>query len=182
METKDAAKCRYCGKHYPHAGGREKCPAYGKECHNCGKNNHFASVCLKSKNDSKSSPKQQNKKWNRTKQKKSHVYQIGETSDNEVDDEYVYTLSNKNKQLPVFSVKVNGQPMMMMADSGATVNIMDLNDFNNLTVKPKLKQTNTRIMPYDRVKSLKVYGTFTATVESHSCLTTANSWLYLPLT
>ncbi|GBM85033.1 Transposon Tf2-6 polyprotein [Araneus ventricosus] len=39
-------KCHYCGSH--HVPGR--CPAYGKRCWSCGKQNHFARVC-KSKSD-----------------------------------------------------------------------------------------------------------------------------------
>jgi len=35
------SSCKYCGKQ--HAPG--KCPAYGKQCKNCLKQNHFASVC-----------------------------------------------------------------------------------------------------------------------------------------
>ena len=34
--------CKYCGTW--HDAG--KCPAYGKNCSKCGKNNHFASVCM----------------------------------------------------------------------------------------------------------------------------------------
>ena len=38
-------KCKYCGKsHAP-----KQCPAFGKKCHNCGKNNHFFKVCQKKK-------------------------------------------------------------------------------------------------------------------------------------
>lgn len=37
--------CRYCG--YDHK--KNMCPAYGKECMNCKKQNHFAKVCRKPK-------------------------------------------------------------------------------------------------------------------------------------
>ena len=38
-------KCKYCGKsHAP-----KQCPAFGKKCHNCGKNNYFSKVCQKKK-------------------------------------------------------------------------------------------------------------------------------------
>jgi len=37
--------CRNCGGPYPHAGGRESCPAFGKSCSFCSKLNHFAKVC-----------------------------------------------------------------------------------------------------------------------------------------
>ena len=34
--------CRNCGGNYPHNG---TCPAKGKQCRKCLKNNHFAAVC-----------------------------------------------------------------------------------------------------------------------------------------
>lgn len=37
------SKCNYCG--YEHARDKEKCPANGKKCLQCGLMNHFASVC-----------------------------------------------------------------------------------------------------------------------------------------
>ena len=37
--------CFACGGRWLHAGGREKCPAFGKSCHNCGRRNHFAKLC-----------------------------------------------------------------------------------------------------------------------------------------
>jgi hypothetical protein len=36
-------KCKYCGG--MHEWNKTKCPAYGKECRQCCKLNHFASVC-----------------------------------------------------------------------------------------------------------------------------------------
>ena len=38
------AKCKFCGYSHP----ANKCPAYGKTCSKCGKNNHFQSVCRSS--------------------------------------------------------------------------------------------------------------------------------------
>jgi hypothetical protein len=38
-----SAPCRYCGG--PRRHGTTQCPAFGKSCDNCGKDNHFASVC-----------------------------------------------------------------------------------------------------------------------------------------
>lgn len=35
--------CRFCN--YKHKLGSSNCPAYGKDCGNCGKSNHFKSVC-----------------------------------------------------------------------------------------------------------------------------------------
>jgi hypothetical protein len=38
-----SAPCRYCGG--PQRHGTTQCPAFGKICDNCGKDDHFASVC-----------------------------------------------------------------------------------------------------------------------------------------
>ena len=35
--------CRFCGRR--HESKREACPAWGKQCVKCGKENHFASKC-----------------------------------------------------------------------------------------------------------------------------------------
>ena len=43
--SKTVRGCRYCGKTH----GKGQCPAYGKICSSCNKRNHFASVCLSSK-------------------------------------------------------------------------------------------------------------------------------------
>lgn len=43
---KTGSLCRKCNLGtFPHPGGWESCPAFGKKCNRCGKANHFASVC-----------------------------------------------------------------------------------------------------------------------------------------
>ena len=37
------AKCKFCGRE--HAFDRKQCPAFGKKCHTCGQENHFAKMC-----------------------------------------------------------------------------------------------------------------------------------------
>ncbi|KAK2178493.1 hypothetical protein NP493_541g00005 [Ridgeia piscesae] len=36
-------RCKFCGRE--HAFNRKQCPAFGKRCHICGQNNHFAKMC-----------------------------------------------------------------------------------------------------------------------------------------
>ena len=36
-------KCKFCG--FNHELSRDKCPATGKSCPKCGKNNHFSRMC-----------------------------------------------------------------------------------------------------------------------------------------
>ena len=43
-------ECRNCGGSYPHENGKT-CPAKGKSCLNCHKQNHFAKMCRKKKSE-----------------------------------------------------------------------------------------------------------------------------------
>ena len=54
---KDTSKidCRFCGRSHR----KRDCPAYGKECHKCGRKNHFSNMCKESKRDSRR-PRQAN--------------------------------------------------------------------------------------------------------------------------
>jgi hypothetical protein len=55
----EAKKCKYCGHgNCPALNGDEKdrCPAFGKQCLNCGKKGHFKSVCRSPPKDSRQNP------------------------------------------------------------------------------------------------------------------------------
>lgn len=47
-------KCRGCGRD-KHPKGRSQCPAQGQRCNNCGKFNHFATICQSTKTSAVSS-------------------------------------------------------------------------------------------------------------------------------
>ena len=55
-----------------------------------------------------------------------------------------------------------------MADSGASVNVLDERDYRALTNRPMLKQTKVRIHPYKSSKLLTVLGKFTTTLKFKS--------------
>ena len=46
----ETRRCKFCG--YNHPWNREKCPAFGKLCNECGKRNHFSKVCKNKKGNS----------------------------------------------------------------------------------------------------------------------------------
>ena len=46
IEFKKEGLCFNCGKNHTR---KEKCPAKGQECKNCGKKNHFAKACCSEK-------------------------------------------------------------------------------------------------------------------------------------
>ncbi len=49
---------------------------------------------------------------------------------------------------------INGTPTNVMADTGASVNILDEATFAKLRTKPKLRGTNEKIFPYGSNKPL----------------------------
>ena len=57
----ESRKCRNCGKWYPHPGGKTSCPAYGKSCRGCAKQNHFEAVCRSKNPNKRKDPKA--RKW-----------------------------------------------------------------------------------------------------------------------
>ena len=65
--------CKYCGS--DHLLGMRNCPAYGKKCNRCGRENHFAFKCREM------SPKQRRSGYNRTSSR-GQVYQIEEEETN----------------------------------------------------------------------------------------------------
>ena len=60
----------------------------------------------------------------------------------------------------MFKIIVHVTPVTIMADSGASVNVLDEKDYKALTNRPMLKQTKVRINPYNSSESLTVLGKF----------------------
>ena len=59
-------------------------------------------------------------------------------------------------------------PLTIMADSGASVNVLDERDYRALTNRPMVKQTKVRIHPCKSSKPLTVLGKFTITLKFKS--------------
>ncbi len=156
-------KCRNCGKGYPHPGGKTSCPAYGKSCRGCGKQNHFEAVC-KSKN-----PNKRNELNNR---KRDVQNLVDEHSSSDESDDIAYTFSvnstGKTKSQPMFEIIIHDTPLTIMADSGASVNVLDEKDYRALTKPPALQQTKVKIHPYKSSESLAVLGKFTTVLKFNS--------------
>jgi len=156
-----SAVCRNCGNEYPHKKGRTSCPAFGKKCHKCSKNNHFAKCCLSQGNTDF------NKKVNQvtiSAGKESEPVNSAHSSDSE---SYVYAVRNSaHCQLPIFKVHVDGCKMELMADSGSSVCLMDEKDYKTLKHSAPLMKNNTPIYPYGTDTPLCTMGSFTAMIDS----------------
>ena len=154
-------KCRNCGKGYPYPGRKTSCPAYGKSCRGCGKQNHFEAVCRSKNTEKKNSPR------NRTRDVQ---YLVDQNSSSEESDDVGYTFSvnstGKEQLQPMFKIIIHNTPLTIMADSGASANVLDE---KALCEPPKLQQTKVKIHPYKPNESLTVLGKLTnASSSQHS--------------
>ena len=93
-----------------------------------------------------------------------------EGNDSSDEDNYVYNVtlgmiqkSNTNEH-PHFTVNINGHDVSVMADSGATVNIIDERSYFQMCPKPQLHHTDIKIHPYGQTNALQIMGKFTANI------------------
>ena len=154
--------CRNCGRPWPHTNA--PCPARGKQCNSCGKPNHFAKFCRSTKVPSTSSaPTKRNSQHHTVRQVQSDC-----NSSASDDEEYLFTVSSKDRKTPKACVKIENITVEMVVDTGASIDIIDeptfavLQKSTNVTLLPP----KTRIFAYGAATDLKVLGIFNATLES----------------
>ena len=148
--------CQQCGLTWPH--NAKPCPAKGQVCHKCGKQNHFARMCLTKV------PQQQGQQ--------SHVNQVTSDPDSSSDDEYLYVLSQDThgSKIPRMSVMINEIPVDMIIDTGASIDILDETAYHkfNYSRKITLKPSTKQLFAYGSKSQLHVIGSFEATVTFRS--------------
>ena len=140
-------KCGLCGGNYPH---RSKCPAQGKSCHKCGKLNHFSKVCRSKSNNQFKQPV--GKEHAKTVTAENHSSEISrvEKSDSDNSEEYTFTTDAQVNQLskPIFEVQIGNTPIRIMADSGATVNILSEQEISIVLYQnPKYRKPKPKCTP-----------------------------------
>ena len=168
-----AKKCGLCGGHFPHQGN---CPAQGKRCHNCNKLNHFAKVCRSKLRDQSKNTGQNSSRAKQYARAVDDIDLLGaasttitrESDESTDSEEYIFRIEECDQvaSKPMFEVKISNTPIYIMADSGATVNILSKKDYNSLEPKPKLSNTFTQVFPYMSNKPLELQGNFKAKVTS----------------
>ena len=160
--------CGNCGNQ-GHAAYSPKCPAMGKNCSKCGKLNHFADMCRSEPKQPKgqSQKKQQRQSRQNGKDKADVVADEvqGHTSDEDSDYSWAASQSHDTDR-PVFVVGVNGQNFQLLADSGATVNILTQEDYEKLLHRPTLMPHNRKVFGYGGKVALCVKGKFTAKLSA----------------
>ena len=149
MKTTAQKTCPFCSG--DHDSPRTKCPAYGKTCSNGRKKGHFAVVCL-------------HKNWKRA----DHVSDQAILEDSEEDD-YVFSVTASKKR-PTVTVLLNGVKGRMDADSCASANVMDREQFEKITAASdtpiELIPASNNLYAYGQENPIKLQGKFTAPIES----------------
>lgn len=115
-------------KHTP-----KQCPAFGKECRKCGRNNHFAKFCFSEK----------------------RVQLVEKESDSDKEDDTPFFVDAIEGEQSVSSdewiacLNVNGTDIPLKLDTGAQVNILLMKDFKRLINKPKVRDKKVNLRTYD---------------------------------
>ncbi|XP_078520839.1 uncharacterized protein LOC144785863 isoform X1 [Lissotriton helveticus] len=160
-------RCGYCG-HEPHAA--KDCPAQGKTCANCGIPNHFASVCRR-KNQSKNFKRSQTptkavRQLSLTDpplaKAEKHLPTVYDDSKSEDEEAYIVSFARELKQRrrpqPTCIVQMGENEVKAIIDTGATVNVMGLQQFNKLHPRPEVLPSKTRIFAYGADTPLPLKG------------------------
>ena len=167
-------KCKHCGYTWPHT--KSPCPAKGKQCNACGKDNHFSSVC-RSKGTTQRSKGRVNRVTDTASTQETQATPATNEKESSSDDEYLFTLGNEasNSATPKTIVKINEQNVQMIIDTGASTDIIDKATFDRISVsrKIKLQKSTAQIFAYGSDMPLKTYGKFETTIESKKAITIA---------
>ena len=118
--------CYRCGSQHK----QQDCPFKHYECHHCHKKGHLAKVCRQKKRESPPVPEQANM----------------------VEDEYSMFRVGSGRVKPLYAtVTVNGIPLSMEVDTGASVSIISLETFQTIQNGDailELKESNVRLQTY----------------------------------
>ena len=101
-------KCKFCGRTHPMK--KEKCPAWGETCNECGKKNHFQKMCRQREGKTKFKSK-----------KAVHALHDSESDS----DEYLLSVGReKDDKIINAKMQIGGKKIICQVDSGASVNVI----------------------------------------------------------
>ncbi len=168
VTKKQSGSCYNCGKAWPHSG---ECPAKGKVCRKCNKNNHFERVC-KSKNNTS----EQKKDQEANEKNKNRVNQVNERKDDQLEEvnginsdknDNIFTIDHvrETKRFPECEFLINGARVKLKIDTHASINIIDERDFEKLKMNTKLQPYTGKAFAYGVAEPIKTLGKFDALLE-----------------
>ena len=133
VNSSDEIECLFCGRR--HARLKSKCPAWGRTCSKCSKRNHFAIKCRNSDD--------------------RNVHAVNEVDSDNQSINTVHAVDKGGHQI-YGEVNINGFPVRIQIDSGATVNVIPKRYIGDNHVTPTstvLQMWNkTRVIPVGEAK------------------------------
>ena len=148
IHHEERVSCKNCG--FFHIEG--ECPAYGKQCYNCEKYNHYARKC---RNNSSSI--------------REDRISLLTTENKTPSDGYVFGIREQRpiaKNLPTTRISINGNSKIeAYIDTCSTVNVISESTFRRLRVKPYLRPVQTRVWNYYGGIPIKFIGQFEGTIS-----------------
>ncbi len=145
--------CKYCGDNHP----RGKCPAYGQECSNCQKRNHFAKVCKAAAAANQHSKGFSGRYHKAAKQKqKVHLVSTDQQEAELSSSDSIYNVHTSphgtqyhvQLQTKTRSGKQSAN-IRYQIDTGATCSTLRIQDYKSLTSEPLCPST-ARLRLYDK--------------------------------
>ena len=149
--------CYFCGGPYPHSKGNV-CPANGKSCAYCHKQNHFAQVCrARIRSENRVNVNYADTMTEGADPGVSAPMTAPESTTTE--DDYCFTIGRFDNKLPVVTIEINNSPTSAIIDTGASVNIMSMDTLKSIRPNSMpLQSTNTEIYAFGASKPIEVAG------------------------
>ncbi|CAI5678464.1 unnamed protein product [Oreochromis niloticus] len=127
--------CRFCGR--AHERLKSKCPAYGKKCKKCGKENHFAIACR-----SKSRQSENGKKVHTVTEQDSDscedIMTVTAMTETAVEVNQIKESDMKKREQLFAGMMIGNSLVKFQVDCGATCNVIPINLLN-----PNIKMEHT---------------------------------------
>ena len=156
--------CYRCGGLDGHS--PNECGAINSRCNSCKKVGHLARVCKSSKQDQKANRKQGKKSRKNPKKtdRKVRNLKAAEWFSEESTDENEPVFSMNNEDSSV-QVKMDGQKIRMIVDTGCKYNIISSQLYNAKFKSHELRPSKKRFIAYGQKDPLNCKGYFTATIK-----------------
>ena len=179
-------ECGHCGFEYPHEGGAQRCPAARTQCKICQRIGHFARKCrskhyttqgrqvsTRSRGRGSRARGTRNTRGRRPVNMvsdRNSTYEDAQPTQDESEVDFVYNLTDteNTKQIPRYTVTMAGSPVTVVADTGATCDIIDKGTFDHLNetyelnhdMSIKLTPADLEIMSYNSTSPVPLLGKF----------------------
>lgn len=139
-EAQSITNCKNCGG--SHEAKRDKCPAYGQQCHKCKKRNHFQKCC-RSSQTSGFKKRSVNHVAIETPSSDEEMFFVNGINIDTVDSRFLH-------RNDIFTtVHINGKPIELKVDTGAKCNVMPADLFAQLGRNGKLHPSQgTKLVAY----------------------------------